>query len=611
MTLTRRNFVAQTMVGAAALPSALSAKTEHHTFSIQNDHFVLDGKPFQILSGEMHYPRVPREYWRDRMRKARALGLNTICTYVFWNLHEPVPGHFDFSGNLDLAAYIRTAQEEGLWVILRPGPYICAEWEFGGFPAWLLKDPQIRVRSTDPRFMEPAARYLKRVGQEVGSLQITRGGPILLCQLENEYGSYGRDKAYLKATREMLRSAGIDVTFYTSDGAEMLAFGTLPDVLSVINFGAGQPPESQFATFSNFRKGVPLMCGEYWDGWFDHWGETHHTVASDIAANGYEWMISRGISVNLYMFHGGTSFGFMPGANQDRDYQPDITSYDYDAPLDEAGRPTPKYFAIQSVIRRRLPAGAKLPPLPEPLPTIAIPRLELNETAPLWSLLGEPTRSEQPLSMEALGQSYGFALYRKHFTRAASGSLHINSDVRDFALLYQDGEHIGSLDRRFEQNTLPVQIKAQQQLDILVESMGRVNFGRHLGDSRKGLVGPVNLDGAEVTGWDIYPLPLADISQLPFTSKRVQGPAFYRGRFFLPLLGDTFLDMRGWGKGCVWMNGHNLGRHWSAGPQRSLFVPATWLKQGANEVIVLDLFQDGIRSIEGRKDPIYDMQSTA
>lgn len=252
MPLTRRNFMARSIAGAAALPSALSATAAQHVFSVQGENFLLDGKPLQILSGEMHYPRVPRPYWRDRMRKARALGLNTICTYVFWNLHEPVSGHFDFSGNLDLAAYLRTAQEEGLWVILRPGPYICAEWEFGGLPAWLLKDPQIRVRSTDPRFLEPTAKFLNRVGEEIQPLQVTHGGPILLCQVENEYGSYGRDKVYMKAIRDMLRSAGIDVTLYTSDGAGMLAFGTLPDVLSVVNFGAGESPESQFATFARF-----------------------------------------------------------------------------------------------------------------------------------------------------------------------------------------------------------------------------------------------------------------------------------------------------------------------------------------------------------------------
>jgi beta-galactosidase len=610
MTLTRRNFVAQSIVGAAALPSALSAKGEQHKFSVQGERFLLDGKPFQILSGEMHYPRVPRAYWRDRMRKARALGLNTICTYVFWNLHEPVPDHFDFSENLDLATYLRTAQEEGLWVILRPGPYICAEWDFGGLPAWLMKDPQIRVRSTDSRFLEPAARFLKRVGQEVKPLQITHGGPIILCQVENEYGSYGTDKAYMNATRDMLRTAGIEVTLYTADGAGMLAAGTLPDVLSAVNFGAGESAESQFSTFAKFRKNVPLMCGEYWDGWFDHWGETHHTVGLDDVTKELHWMISRGISVNLYMFHGGTSFGFMAGANQDRNYQPDISSYDYDALLDEAGRPTRKYFAVQNVIRRNLPTGQMLPALPAALPTVAIPWLALNETASLWSLLGQPTRSEEPLAMEALGQSYGFVLYRKHFAKATAGLLHVDSEVRDFASLYQDGQYIGTLDRRYGQKSLPVEIKAGQALDILVESLGRVNFGRHLNDGRKGLAGPVRVEDQEISGWDIYPLPMTHVSQLPFASKRVNGPAFYRGRFFLPVLGDTFLDMRGWGKGYVWINGHNLGRHWSVGPQRSLFAPATWLKQGANEVIVFDLFQDGMRSIEGRKDPIYDMQPT-
>ncbi|HSU67635.1 MAG TPA: beta-galactosidase family protein, partial [Tepidisphaeraceae bacterium] len=312
-----------------------------HSFGVTGDQFLLDGKPFQILSGSMHYPRVPRPYWRDRMRKARAMGLNTLCVYVFWNAHEQRPGEFDFSGNLDIKAYIQTAQEEGLWVILRPGPYVCAEWEFGGLPWWLLKDPNMRVRTAYPGFVEAAGKYLHRLGEELAPLQITRGGPIVLCQVENEYGSFGSDHAYMQAIRKMIIDNGFDVTLYTSDGPGLLEKGTLPGLVATINFGAGEDAAAQFSRLAQFRKNGPRMCGEYWDGWFDHWGETHHQVPTKTVTQGLEWMLSRGISVNLYMFHGGTTFGFMPGANQSKQYQPDITSYDYDAPLNEAGRPTP------------------------------------------------------------------------------------------------------------------------------------------------------------------------------------------------------------------------------------------------------------------------------
>src|SRR5215471_3248160 len=371
-----------------------------HSFGWKDDHFILDGKPFQIISGEMHYPRIPRQYWRDRMRKARAMGLNTICTYIFWNLHEPKPGQFDFSGNLDVAAFVRTAQEEGLWVIIRPGPYICTEWDFGGLPSWLLATPDMKVRSADPKFLAAADSYIKRVGKQLEPLQITKGGPIIMTQVENEYGSFGKDRTYMTAVKEMIRNAGFDVTLYTSDGsgANNLAGGKLPDVLSVINFGAGNPA-GEFANFAKFRQNVPLMCGEYWIGWFDHWGETHHTVTPQRASDGLDWMLSRGISVNLYMFHGGTTFGFMNGANNQRVYEPDISGYDYDSPLDEAGRPTPKFFALREVIKKYLPKDVTLPAVPEPLPMIEIPKIQFKESASLFDLPGKPIKSDDPRTM--------------------------------------------------------------------------------------------------------------------------------------------------------------------------------------------------------------------
>jgi beta-galactosidase len=623
-------------LGLARGPRGQGTSAAAHTFGWKGEHFLLDGEPFQIISGEIHYARVPRAYWRDRLRKIRAMGLNTVCTYMFWNVHEPEPGRFNFQGNLDAATFIRTAQEEGLWVLLRPGPYSCAEWDFGGFPARLLATPDLKVRSADPRFLEAAAKYMRQVGEHLAPLQITRGGPILIVQVENEYGSFGNDKVYLHAIRQMIRDAGFDVTLYTSDGSRprMLGGGTLPEALAAINFGAGDDPAGEFANFAKFRQNVPRMCGEFWVGWFDHWGEKHHHDAPEVAAKGLDWMLSRGISVSLYMVHGGTSFGFMSGANYARAYQPDISSYDYDSPLDEAGRPTPKFFALGEVVRKYLPAGMQVPSLPEPLPIIAIPRFELRERADVATLLGPPVRSEKPRAMEALGQSYGFVLYRAKLDKAMRGRLEIR-EARDYAVVSQGGRRLGTLDRRLNQAGLDVEL-ATGYLDILVENMGRINFGPHLVDDRKGITERVTVDGEELTLWEIYPLPLADLSSLVFSpvtktmpqsdgqahegndeftrnnafrgsiARAPASPIFYRGDFDLESVGDTFLDMRGWGKGYVWVNGSNLGRYWRVGPQQSLFVPAPWLKKGKNEVIVLDLEEASERFLEGRKEAVWD-----
>lgn len=578
-----------------------------HSFTWRGTKFLLDGEPFLIRSGEMHYPRVPRPYWRDRMRKMRALGLNTLCTYVFWNLHEPQPGKFDFAGNLDLAEYLRVAQSEGLWVLLRPGPYICSEWDMGGLPSWLLKNPDLHARSADPLFLQAATRYMKRVGAEAAGLQVSRGGPILMVQVENEYGSFGKDKEYLSAVRGMIRDAGFDAQLYTSDGPEKpnLEAGTLDDALAVINFGDGSNPERQFASFDSFRRDVPRMCGEYWVGWFDHWGERHHTTPPQHAASGLDWMLSQGISFNLYMVHGGSSFGFMSGANGGRVYEPDISAYDYDSPLDEAGRPTEKFQAIQQVIRKHLPDNTELPSLPPPLPMIAVPRFALPQAAALTTRLPAPVRAPKPISMEAVGQSYGLILYRNRRVSSAKGKLEL-SDVRDYAVVAQGQRRLGSLDRRLKQTSLEVELEAGQPLDILVFNLGRVNFGPRLVDDWKGLSGPVTLAGDELTDWEIYPLPMAEPGRWPFAAGPVRGPALYRGTFTITAPGDTFLDLRGWGIGAAWINGRCLGRYWRVGPQQSLFVPAPWLKTGVNEAIVLDLEEAQERYLAAGTNPVYE-----
>jgi len=592
--------------GVALTTGARGAATDHHTFGHEGEHFLLDGKPFQIISGDIHYARVPHEYWRDRLRKIRSLGMNAICTYMFWNVHEPEPGAFNFAGNLDAAAFLRTAQEEGLWVLLRPGPYVCSEWDFGGLPSWLLATQDMKVRTADPRFLEATRKYMREVGRQLAALQITHGGPMIMVQVENEYGEFGNDRVYLGAIEQMIRDAGFDVTLFTSNGSVpgALTGGTLPDAISVINFGDTDDPVREFANFAKSRQNVPRMVGEFWDSWFDHWGDRHHVTPPEASARKLDWMLGQGISANLYMVHGGTSFGFMSGANFDFAYLPDITSYDDDSPLDEAGRPTAKFHALREVIRKYLPAGVELPPLPAPLPVIEIPAFQLSESSSLAPLLRDPIRSERPQTMEALGQSYGFILYRTKLEQPTHGRLEI-TEMHDYALVLEGSKRLGVIDRRLKQTGLEVELAAGAPLNILVENLGRTNYGPHMVDDRKGITESVTLAGKEITGWEIFRLPLTDLSALAFTPERKPAPAFYHGTFELEAVGDTFLDMRGWGKGCVWVNGHNLGRYWRIGPQQSLFLPGPWLLQGKNEVVVLDLAETSQRSLAGRPQAVW------
>ncbi len=611
--MTSRNSV---LIGIVLFMSVLALSQESspaHRFGIQGDHFVLDGKPFQIISGEMHYARIPREYWRDRLKKARAMGLNTVSTYVFWNAHEPRPGVYDFSGSLDAAAFIRMAQEEGLYVILRPGPYSCAEWDLGGFPAWLLADPKIVLRSTDPKFLEPAGRWLRRLGQELAPLQLGRGGPILAVQVENEYGSFGNDKSYVKWVRDTLLAAGFtDSLLYTADGGDELLAGTLPDVHAAVNFGPGDA-KSEFAKLAKFRPGQPMFNSEYWDGWFDHWGEHHHTTDSAQQAAEIDWILNQGYSINLYMFHGGTSFGFMSGANWDHnEYQPDVTSYDYDSPVSESGALTKKFYAFGDVIAKHRP-GVKFPDPPAPLPVIEIPEFQLDKTASLWGLIrdrafGDGTLAERPRNMEAFGESYGYILYRTTLKSSASGDLVLPA-LRSYARVYLNGKLVGTADRRKREDRVKVQASANDQLDILVEGTGRINFSTELRNERQGMNGPVMLAGNELSGWQVFPLPMEDFSKVKFAAidseRGSVGPALYEGHFDLQSLGDTFLDTRGWGKGAVWINGHALGRFWNVGPQQTLYVPAPWLRKGKNEIVIFTL-GGGTRRIRGLGTPVLD-----
>jgi beta-galactosidase len=591
-------------MGASLLPAAQTPS--RRAVQIRGPQFVVDGHPLQIISGEMHYPRIPREYWRDRMKKARAMGLNTISTYVFWNLHEPQRGKFDFAGQNDVAAFVRTAQEEGLYVLLRPGPYVCSEWDLGGLPSWLLASPDIVLRSTDPQFMRPAEEYLKRLGQELVPLLATHGGPIIGVQIENEYGSFGKDAAYMQQVRDAIVAAGFgEVPLFTADGPEQLPFGTLADVPAAVNFGPGSA-ERAFATLAKFRPDGLRMNQEYWAGWFDQWGKPHHKTNFERETRELDWMLSQGYSVNFYMFHGGTTFGFMNGANWDGGYRPQTTSYDYDSALDESGVPSAKYAVFRDVIAKRR-ADEQFPSPPVETARIEIPEVILSESSSLWSDLGAPAESPTPKPMESFGQSYGYILYRTTIQGPATKELSIK-ELRDYAEIYVDAKHVGTLDRRLNQDHLALEISTGSHLlGILVENSGRINFGPRLRDDRKGITESVIFDGKELKNWQIFCLPMDKTGTARFSRGRSDGPAFYRGFFELDQSGDTFLNTRNFGKGAVWVNGHNLGRFWNIGPQQTLYLPGAWLKNGRNEIILFDLAaHSAAPKIAGLTHPILD-----
>ncbi len=605
---------------ALLLLVASALATDSHRIAIEGNKFTVDGKPLQIMSGEIHYTRVPRAYWRDRLKKVRAMGLNAITTYVFWNLHEPRPGEYDFDGQLDVAEFVREAQQEGLYVVLRPGPYVCSEWDLGGLPAWLLADPNMQLRSKEESFMRPAAAYLKRLGQELAPLQITRGGPIIMVQVENEYGSFGNDEEYMRRVRDAIVAAGFDGALLdTADGPWNWPKGTLPGVLAVANFPPGNAPQA-FAAVDKFRPGSPHMAGEWWAGWFDQWGEPHHHTEAEKEARELDWMAGQGDSFSIYMWHGGTTFGWMNGANWEdkgKGYRPQTTSYDYDAALDEAGRPTKKYEMFRAALARH--SAQPLPEIPAALPVIAIPAIELREAAALLPALTSPIRSETLKTMEDIGQNYGYIAYRTRI-HGGAGELVID-EARDYAEVFVDGKLAGTLDRRRQQNKLHISCPAKScGLLILVENTGRINFGEQLRDDRKGITRSVTFAGKHLTGWEIFPLPMDDLvgaatpgelgrrssATLKFGDTAPAGPAFYRGTFDLNDIGDTFLDTRGWGKGVVWVNGQMLGRFWSIGPQQTLYLPAPWLKKGRNEIVIFDLAQPKQRSLRGLSDAVLD-----
>ncbi len=574
------------------------------SFAIGDSTFLLDGKPFQIISGEMHYARIPPEYWRDRLMKARSMGLNTVATYVFWNIHEPRPGRFVFDGAADVAKFVRIAKEVGLYVILRPGPYACAEWDFGGYPAWLLADSSLKVRTGDPRFLEACHRYLAALGGQLRTLQSTHGGPIILVQVENEYGSFGHDTSYIGKVRDMVRDAGFDVPLFSADGPSQIRNAFVDGVFPGVNGATG---EDILKALRPYRPKGPFFVPEFYPGWLDHWGEPHASVGAKETAEAFEWMLSHGISVSLYMFHGGTNFGFMNGANYGGHYQPQPTSYDYDAPLDEAGRPTPKYFLLRQTIAKVFHTGDQLPPVPESPPAISVPDIAMHRAASVTDILPQPVESERPLPMEEIGQAYGYILYRTTIDSPIVGTLALR-ELRDYAVVSINGVRQGSLDRRYHQDSLTVRVTSPRStLDILVENGGRINYGPELQSNRKGITDSVLLNGKPLRHWKMYPFPMDDTTmRIPAAASPGGFPALYAGTFTLERTGDTWLDMRGWEKGMVRVNGHNLGRYWYIGPQQTLYLPGAWLRRGTNTVSVFELENAVDPVLRARTDPVLN-----
>lgn len=574
---------------------------------VQGDHFLLRNQPFQILSGELEYARIPRADWRDRLRKVRALGLNTVTVYVFWNLHESIPGAYDFTGQNDVAEFLREAQQEGLYVVLRPGPYICGEWDLGGYPAWLLKDPKMLLRSTQSAYLAAARGWMLQLGRQLAPLQASRGGPIVAVQVENEYGSFQvtEDRAaYLQAVRQMVLDAGFgESLLYTADGGDVLDKGTIPGMLAAVDYGTGDSTRS-IDLLHRFRPGAPTFVAEYWDGWFDHWGEPHQTTDAAVQEREIRAVLQKGYSLSLYMVHGGTTFGWMNGANSDHDgYQPDVSSYDYDAPLDEAGRPRPKYFALRDLIAEvthRTP-----PPVPDSPPLLAAASIHLHPTQSLWTMLPPALHTQHPKTMEELGQNYGYLLYRTTVPQAVAGAQTLAFDVlHSYARVYLDGVLAGVVDRRLGQQTLSLTAKAGQKLDILVENSGRINFTTKLRTERAGIVGDVRLGRQVLTDWSIFPLPLAT-PPLATTSASCSGPCFFSGALTIDQAADTYLNTESLGKGVVWVNGHLLGRFWNVGPMGSLFLPGAWLHAGSNQVTVFDLNGGDTATLTPQTTPTY------
>ncbi len=600
------------MLVAAAMFLAGCGKAplrEKHSFEVKDGKFLYDGEEVQLICGEMHYPRIPVEYWRDRMQRAKAMGLNTISAYVFWAVHEPQPGEFNFEGEADIARFVEIAAEEGLFVLLRPGPYVCAEFDFGGYPYWLQNDSSLVWRSDNPAFLAACERYLNALGKELAPHTVTNGGNIIMVQVENEYGSYSNDKVYLGKLAQMIKDAGFNVPLMTCDGSGQMPNGYIPGILPTVNGAVG---EDIMRSIDRFYPGGPYFVAEFYPAWFDVWGLPHSAVSYERPAQQLDWMLKNNVSVSIYMFHGGTNFHYTNGANTNNgSYEPQPTSYDYDAPLGEYGNAYPKYHAFREVIQNNLPEGKVLPPVPADNLTTTFAEVTLCEWAPLSIAYGKQVEAEHPLTFEAMKQDYGYMHYKTLIATPDSGKL-VLDELRDYAVVILNGEVVGSIDRRFHQNSILLNVtEPNSVLEILVENGGRVNYGKDLVNNLKGITKRVLFNGKELTGWTTTGLPLhrANVKDFRFPRLRYEGnlPGFYRGTFTIDKVGDTFVDMTGWGKGAVWVNGKSLGKFWGIGPQQTMYLPAPWLKEGENEIVVFEMEYTGKRTLCGVDKPILNV----
>ena len=563
-----------------------------NSFEIRED-FYLNGEKIKIISGGMHYFRVVPEYWRDRLEKIKAMGCNTVESYVAWNMHEPKKGEFNFSGMCDLKKFIETAAELGMYVIIRPSPYICAEWELGGLPAWLLKEDGMRFRSSYKPFLDAVDDYYKELFKILTPLQITKGGPIIMFQIENEYGAYGEDTEYLESIRDMMVKYGADVPMFTSDGPwhDYLACGGIPGTLQTANFGSKGHEQ-----FEILRKRIgenkPLMCTEFWVGWFDAWGDKkHNTGNTEEHVRDLDEILSEG-SVSIYMAHGGTNFGFMNGSNYYDELKPDVTSYDYDALITEDGELTEKYRGFRDVI-------AKYNSIPEVRYSTDIRKkaygtLKVKSSVRLFDVLDKisvPVKTNSPECMEKLGQNYGYILYRSELVKDGRIGKFRLMEANDRAKVYLDGKEVLTLyDRELLTHHKFETPLEGRDLMILMENMGRVNYGYFMEKQRKGINGAVIINDHQHYKWTEYTLPLDNTDKLPFgeDNRLYDLPAFYRFTFDAEETGDTFIDVTGFGKGCIIVNGFNIGRFWEIGPQKRLYIPGPILKKGENEIIIFE-----------------------
>lgn len=597
------------------------------SFEIKNGDFYLNGKATPIYSGEMHYSRIPHQYWRHRLQMMKGMGLNTVATYVFWNWHETEPGKWDFEGDKNLAEYIRIAGEEGMMVILRPGPYVCAEWEFGGYPWWLQNIEGMEIRRDNEQFLKHTKLYIERLFKEVGHLQCTHGGPIIMVQCENEFGSYvsqrkdiplEEHRAYNAKIKQQLADAGFNVPLFTSDGSWLFEGGSTPGALPTAN--GENNIENLKKVVNEYHDGKgPYMVAEFYPGWLSHWAEPFPQISASRIAKQTEEYLKNNVSFNFYMVHGGTNFAFTAGANYDkrRDIQPDLTSYDYDAPISEAGWVTAKYDSIRNVMKKYV---KNIPDAPAAIPVIEIPSIKLDKVADVLGYTSRirPISDDEPLTFEQMNQGYGYVLYSRHFNQPISGTLAIPG-LRDYAVIYIDGEKVGELNRNTQTYEMEIEVPFNATLQILVENMGRINYGSEIVHNTKGIISPVTIAGQPISGnWEMYQLPMSEVPDFTklgnnnvFKNGSSQAnrlkdcPVLYEGTFTLNETGDTFIDMEAWGKGIIFINGHNIGRYWKVGPQQTLYIPGVWLKKGENKIVIFEqLNETPMTEVKTVKTPI-------